>query len=273
MEPCSLGPVNHDRMISFDSVTKAFPHNGSGTTTVLRNLSFDVRQGDFTCILGPSGCGKSTLLNLVAGFLKPDTGSITIDQKPVQGPGPDRAMVFQDPTLFPWLTVLQNIMFGLRRKGLDKAECRRQAMHYLEFTGLGHAAAQYPYALSGGMRQRAAIARVLALHPMVLLMDEPFSALDANTREHLQEELQNIHSAGKETFMYVTHSVSEAAYLADRIIILGDRGTVAHDIEVTIKRPRKRSSTELLELKTLLRSHLAHLPCCMTHTTRKPAQP
>lgn len=257
-------------MIVFDKVTRSFPHNGQGRITILDTLSFCVPRGEFLCILGPSGCGKTTLLNLIAGFLTPDSGRLTVRNTTITAPGPDRGMVFQEPTLFPWLTVLQNVMFGLRRQGMTRNNCRQQALHHLEITGLAHAAGEYPFTLSGGMRQRVAIARVLALKPDVLLMDEPFSSLDANTREHLQDKLLALRAShSRETIVYVTHSVSEAAYLADRIIILGDRGNIARDISVSSPRPRERSSSETLELKNLLRTYLAELPCCIPFHPQK----
>ncbi|MBF0586378.1 ABC transporter ATP-binding protein [Prosthecochloris sp. N3] len=260
-------------MIVFDKVTRSFPHNGQGRVTILDNLSFSVPRGEFLCILGPSGCGKTTLLNLIAGFLMPDSGTLSVRNTAVTAPGPDRAMVFQEPTLFPWLTVLQNVMFGLRRQGITRSSCRKQALHHLEITGLAHAVGEYPFALSGGMRQRVAIARVLALNPDVLLMDEPFSALDANTRERLQDELLALRTThSRATIVYVTHSVSEAAYLADRIIILGDRGNIARDISVTAPHPRERSSAETLELKTLLRTYLGELCSCIP-SRRKQLRP
>jgi len=251
-------------MIEFLNVSKHYSKNTEEkeTTHVLKNISLLIDSGEFVCILGPSGCGKTTMLNLVAGFALPSQGTVRFNGKTVKKPGPERAVVFQDPTLFPWLTVLENVSFGLRLKGLEEQACRNRAMHYLELTGIVDSADSFPFALSGGMRQRVSLARVLALDPGVLLMDEPFSALDPNTRECLQHEMLRLWDTRQRTVMYVTHSVSEAAYLADRIIILDGYGSISTDTRVSLERPRSRGSAELSVLKEELRNQLRKLPCC-----------
>jgi NitT/TauT family transport system ATP-binding protein len=251
-------------MIRFENVGKSFRHDGGPATPVLADLDFTVPQGEFMCVLGPSGCGKTTLLNLAAGFIAPSRGRVLFDGREIRGPGPDRGVVFQDATLFPWLDVARNVEFGLKLQGLRGRRLKETAQRHLEILGLGAHALKYPHTLSGGMRQRVAIARVLALEPKVLLMDEPFSALDANTRERLQDELLRVWTADRRTVIYVTHSVEEAAYLADRVLILGAaaRGVFA-DMPVDQKRPRDRSSAGFLSLKDKLRRWLASQPCCI----------
>lgn len=251
-------------MIRFENVSKGFVHDGGLPSRVLSNIHLTVHEGEFVCVLGPSGCGKTTLLNLIAGFIYPSTGRVLFEGRPVTAPGPDRALVFQDATLFPWLTVRKNVEFGLRLRRMGGRLLEQTAFGYLETMGLAKHAEKYPHSLSGGMRQRVAIARVLALEPKVLLMDEPFSALDANTRERLQDELLRVWMSHRRTVVYVTHSVEEAAYLADRTIVLGsaDRGVFA-DLPAVLKRPRNRSTSEFLAMKETLRDCLADQPCCI----------
>ncbi|ROO84414.1 NitT/TauT family transport system ATP-binding protein/taurine transport system ATP-binding protein [Actinocorallia herbida] len=187
----------------------------------LADIDADLAPGSFTAIVGPSGCGKSTLLRLVAGFAAPTGGEVAVSGSPVTGPGPDRGVVFQQPRLFPWLSVRGNVEFGL--KGLPKAARRARSAELLELVGLADAAGRRPYELSGGMQQRAAIARALAPDPAILLMDEPFAALDALTRERLQEELRRVWQATGKTVLFVTHSVDEAVYLGTRVLVLSKR--------------------------------------------------
>ena len=203
----------------------------------LRDISLTVGQGEFVCVVGPSGCGKTSLLNLIAGFMPASGGEILVDDKPVKGPGPDRGVVFQSFALFPWKTVLQNVGFGPRMRGLPRAECDRVAREFLAIAGLEHAAQRYPNELSGGMQQRVGVVRALANNPDVLLMDEPFASVDAQTRMSLQEELTRIWQARRPTILFITHDVSEAVFLADRVIVLS-QGRVLDDIAIDVRRPR-----------------------------------
>ena len=199
----------------------------------LDNINLQVRAGEFVCIVGPSGCGKSTLLHLIAGLQPPTSGQILIDGKPVQGPGTDRILIFQDHGLFPWLTVRQNVEFGMKMKGVPKRERKEKTSHYLRLVHLAKFEKSYIHQLSGGMRQRVAIARALATEPDVLLMDEPFGALDAQTRTMMQEELVRIARLNPRTVLFVTHAVEEAVYLADRVAIMTRRpGRIKEVIDV-----------------------------------------
>lgn len=216
----------------------------------LKDIDLDIATGEFVCLLGPSGCGKSTLLNAIAGFSPPTGGSITVDGHGIAGPGPDRGMVFQEYALFPWMTVEANVAFGLEIKGMGKAERKQRVASLLDMLGLADFADRFPKDLSGGMRQRVAIARVLAIDSPILLMDEPFGALDALTRRSLQDELIKIWSQFRKTIVFVTHSIEESIYLADRIVVMTYRpGTVKRDIRVTMPRPRDASAPEFNALK------------------------
>ena len=216
----------------------------------LKEINLDIPQGQFVCLLGPSGCGKSTLLNAIAGFALPSSGAITADGKLVTGPGPERGMVFQEYALFPWMTVEKNIAFGLEIKGTPQAEIDRTVAKLLEMLSLSDFRQRFPKDLSGGMRQRVAIARVLALDSPIMLMDEPFGALDALTRRNLQDELLRIWAELKKTIIFVTHSIEEAIYLADRIVVMTYRpGTVKRDILVDLPRLRDPASAEFNTLK------------------------
>jgi NitT/TauT family transport system ATP-binding protein len=216
----------------------------------LQDIDLAIPAGQFTCLLGPSGCGKSTLLNAVAGFSNPTSGSITVDGAPVLGPGPERGMVFQEYALFPWMTVEKNVAFGLEIKGLAKARIEGTVEKLLHMLSLLEFRTRYPKDLSGGMRQRVAIARVLALDAPIMLMDEPFGALDALTRRNLQDELLRIWTETRKTILFVTHSIEEAIYLADRIVVMTYRpGTVKRDIIVDLARPRDPASPAFNDLK------------------------
>jgi NitT/TauT family transport system ATP-binding protein len=193
---------------------------GGRTMPALVDVDLDVAEREFVCLLGPSGCGKSTLLNIVAGFLRPTDGEVVVDGRPVTGPGADRGVVFQEYVLFPWLTVAGNVEFGLRMKGLPADARQATITRYLELVGLTAHAGKYPVQLSGGMKQRVAIARALANNPAIILMDEPFGALDAQTRETLQDELGRIQRVEHKTVLFVTHSIREAVYLADRVVVM-----------------------------------------------------
>ena len=200
-------------------LSRTFVAQGRETPALL-DVDLEVAAHEFVCLLGPSGCGKSTLLNIVAGFLRPTAGEVRVDERPVSGPGADRGVVFQEYVLFPWLTVVGNVEFGLRLKGAPAAERRGIVARYLELVGLAAHAEKYPVQLSGGMKQRVAIARALANSPEIILMDEPFGALDAQTREVLQDELGRIQRVEHKTVLFVTHSIREAVYLADRVIVM-----------------------------------------------------
>jgi NitT/TauT family transport system ATP-binding protein len=205
----------------------------------LDHVSLDVHSGEFLCIVGPSGCGKSTLLHLIAGLHSQTSGKILVDGTPIQGPGTDRIMIFQDHGLFPWLTVAQNVEFGMKMKGIPKAERREKTQHYLRLVHLGKFQNSYIHQLSGGMRQRVAIARARATEPDVLLMDEPFAALDAQTRDLLHDELERIWSETGRTIIFVTHNVREAVRLGDRVVLLTFRpGRVKSEFPVDLPRPR-----------------------------------
>jgi NitT/TauT family transport system ATP-binding protein len=212
----------------------------------LRDVSLTCEPGEFVVVVGPSGCGKSTLLNVVAGMVRPTSGSATIDGRPITGPGPDRAMVFQDHTLFPWLTAAQNVEFGLRMAGVPKAERRDRARAALAMVHLSRSGDKLIHQLSGGMRQRVAIARALVLDPAVLLMDEPFAALDAQTRSLMHLQLQELWLRTRKTVLFVTHSVNEAVRLADRIFVLhAHPGRVRRQIDVRLAHPRDFDSNDV----------------------------
>jgi NitT/TauT family transport system ATP-binding protein len=196
-------------------VSKSF-----GAGPALAEVDLDIAERELVCLLGPSGCGKSTLLNIVAGFLTPTTGTVLVDGRPVQGPAPDRGVVFQEYALFPWLTVTGNVEFGPAMRGQPAAERQALVARYLDLVGLRAHAGKFPTQLSGGMKQRVAIARALANNPGIILMDEPFGALDAQTRETLQEELARIQRVEHKTIVFVTHSIREAVYLADRVVVM-----------------------------------------------------
>jgi len=205
--------------------------------TAIRDISLSVDAGDFVSVVGPSGCGKTTLLNMIAGFLAPTSGEIRVDGRAVNGPGPDRGVVFQSFALFPWRTVLDNVAFGPKMRGVPKARRHEIAREYLALAGLGHAADRYPNELSGGMQQRVGVVRALANEPDVLLMDEPFASVDAQTRMTLQEELTRIWAQRRSTVLFITHDVNEAVFLANRVIVLS-HGAVLDDIAVDLPRPR-----------------------------------
>jgi len=219
---------------------------GAARLDALLDISFAVRELEFISLLGPSGCGKSTLLRIIAGLIAPTHGSVTIAGKPVQGPGGGRGMVFQSGDLFPWRTALGNVEFGLEMTPLSKRERRAVARHYIDLVGLSAFEKAYPHQLSGGMQQRVGIARALAIKPQVLLMDEPFGALDVQTRDLLQEELLGIWQREPKTVIFVTHSIEEASYLSDRIIVMTPRpGRIDRIIDVSFARPRTEAIKSL----------------------------
>ena len=228
----------------------------AGRVPGVQSASFSIEQSEFLCLVGPSGCGKSTLLNIIAGFLPPTGGEIRIGGQAVTGHGMDRGIVFQDfAQLFPWRTALGNVAFGLEMKGVGKDERERIALRQLALVKLEKFAQSYPHHLSGGMQQRVAIARALAYNPAVLLMDEPFAALDALTRDDMQRLLADVWQATRKTVIYVTHNVAEAVYLADRVIVMTPHpGTVKTEIRIDLPRPRDPLCVEFLEYqKQILR--------------------
>lgn len=240
---------NADVEIEVRDVGKVFG-GGDAVVTALKDIDIDIRPGEFVCLLGPSGCGKSTLLNAIAGFSAPTSGDILVKGAPVTGPGPDRGMVFQEYALFPWMSVAKNIAFGLEIKGTPKATRDAIVEKLLQKLGLSDFRDRFPKDLSGGMRQRVAIARILALDPPIMLMDEPFGALDALTRRSLQDEVLRLWEEDWKTIVFVTHSIEEAIYLGTRVVVLTYRpGTVKRDIIIDIPRPRDTSSAEFNAMK------------------------
>jgi NitT/TauT family transport system ATP-binding protein/sulfonate transport system ATP-binding protein len=249
------------RLLTIRGVTKRFSM-GDDEVEALEAIDLEIARGEFICLVGASGCGKSTLLRIIAGFEQPTTGEIRIAGKNVTRPGSDRGMVFQDYALFPWMTVRQNISFGPRQRGLSRKEIEDISGEFLKLVGLDRFADRYPNQLSGGMKQRVAIARVLANNANILLMDEPFGALDALTREQLQRELQQICSRTGVTTIFVTHSVEEAVLLADRVLVMSaGPGRIDGDFDIKLSRPRDVSSPEFNALRRSvadrLTSHLA----------------
>ncbi|HJW01649.1 MAG TPA: ABC transporter ATP-binding protein [Azospira sp.] len=235
--------------IVVSNVQKVFQTPG-GKVVALKDINLEIEKGEFVCLLGPSGCGKSTLLNAVAGFQPPSAGEIVIEGKKILAPGPDRGMVFQEYALFPWMTVAQNIAFGMEVQHKAKDEITATVNQLLDLLHLKDFRDRFPKDLSGGMRQRVAIARVLALDSPIMLMDEPFGALDALTRRNLQDELLRIWEKLQKTIIFVTHSIEESIYLADRIVVMTYRpGTIKRDQRVTMPRSRDPSSSEFNELK------------------------
>lgn len=239
--------------LKIDNVVKEYVGN-KGKTVALNGVSLDIKENEFICVVGPSGCGKSTLLNIIAGLLEPTSGAVYLDGKKIEGTGVERGVVFQGYALFPWRTVLKNVMFGLEMKRMPKAEAEKIAMKYIKAVGLEGFEHAYPKELSGGMRQRVAIARAYAADPEVLLLDEPFGALDAQTRVQLQSELLNTWEHEKKTCFFITHDVDEAIILAQRVIIMSARpGRIKKIVDIDIPYPRTQATKtdpRFLELKT-----------------------
>lgn len=225
-------------------------HFENSEKATLNDIDLEVASGEFVCIVGTSGCGKSTLLNLVAGLEKPSSGQVLLDGVEVKGPGADRTVMFQEHGLYPWLSVIENVKFGMKLSGVSKEEQEKTAMHYLDMVHLSEYR-DYPiHQISGGMRQRTALARALTMNSKVLLMDEPFSALDKQTSNRLREELQRIWMETKKTILFITHSVEEAVYLADRVVVLSpETGSVSDIISVGLERPRHVYSPEFVDLR------------------------
>jgi NitT/TauT family transport system ATP-binding protein len=236
--------------IQIAGVSKAFTSAGRAAPA-LGHVDLDIAEREFVCLLGPSGCGKSTLLNIVAGFLAPTTGRVLVDGRPVTAPGADRGVVFQEYVLFPWLTVAGNVEFGLKLKGVAASDRERTVARYLDMVGLAAHAAKFPVQLSGGMKQRVAIARALANEPAIILMDEPFGALDAQTREVLQEELSRIQRLEHKTVVFVTHSIREAVYLADRVVVMTSApGRIKQVFEIKLPDVRDRFAPEFTQYES-----------------------
>jgi NitT/TauT family transport system ATP-binding protein len=239
-------------------VTKSFGTAEAGILALSR-VDLTIGEGEFVCLLGPSGCGKSTLLNIIAGFVDPTDGVVQLDGQAVTGPGPDRGVVFQEHALFPWLTVQENVGFGLKMRGVEPRKTAETVRRFIDFIGLHGFAPRFPKDLSGGMRQRVAIARALANDPKILLMDEPFGALDAQTRMLMQDELIRIWLETRKTVVFVTHSIEESLLLADRIVVMSARpGTIKEIIEVKDPRPRDDTVPELAALKRHIGLLLKH---------------
>ncbi len=241
--------------LTIQKVSKIFPAD-NGYLNVLDNVSFDIAPAELVCLLGPSGCGKTTLLKLIAGFMTPSAGIIRVDGRTVTSPGPDRCVVFQEDALFPWLTVIENIAFGAK-KLMHGSRLVKEVHRYLEMVGLSAFKDYLPREISGGMKQRVALARVLILQPQVLLMDEPFGALDAQTREDMQSLMLCLWEKLSHTIVFVTHDLVEAITLADRILVMGTNpGHIRSEIEVTLPRPRKKESNVFHSFFRDLRSRL-----------------
>jgi NitT/TauT family transport system ATP-binding protein len=244
--------------LAVERLGKTYYDAQRGTEVVaVDDVSFALESGEFLSIVGPSGCGKTTILNMIAGFVAPTAGVIRLDDAPVRGPGPDRGVVFQSFALFPWKTVLENVAFGPRMRGMKRSQWEPVAREYLDLVGLGHAADRYPSELSGGQQQRVGVVRALANEPELLLMDEPFASVDAQTRMTLQEELTRIWEERRPTVIFITHDVAEAVFLANRVMVLS-KGRILEEIAVDL--PRPRSWDRLMEDQAFkaLSGHVLH---------------
>jgi NitT/TauT family transport system ATP-binding protein len=242
-------PPAQKESICFSGVFRSYKNSRGSFTPALQNIDLEIEQGEFVTIVGPSGCGKSTLLHLLAGLDHPTTGEITVDGEPVKGPGTDRILLFQELGLFPWLTVRQNVEFGLKMGGVSKAERRDRARYFLRMVHLSHFEDHFMHQLSGGMRQRVALARSLALKPKILLMDEPFAALDAQTRDMLHDELERIWKETAPTIVFVTHNVREAVRLGDRVLLMSFRpGRIKSQFQIRLNRPRHVEDSDVAYL-------------------------
>jgi NitT/TauT family transport system ATP-binding protein len=242
--------------IEIRNIQKQFKDKNNQPISVLKDINLEVEKGEFVSILGPSGCGKSTLLSIVAGLTAATSGEVVVNQAKVKKPGKDRGMVFQQAALFPWLNVLENVTFPLKKE-MSKKQGEEQAKKYLQMVQLSNYLGHYPHELSGGMQQRVAIARALAMNPDTLLMDEPFGALDEQTRARLHGQLETIWTETKKTILFVTHSISESIKLSDRIIVMGTKpGTILQDIKVGLPRPREQYKKEMLEIEEHIMGYL-----------------
>jgi NitT/TauT family transport system ATP-binding protein len=247
-------------LAEFQRVQKRYG-SGNAAVVALSNVDLQIQTGEFLCVLGPSGCGKTTLLNLLAGFEFPTRGKVEAFGKTIAGPGPDRTLMFQDYALFPWLSVVGNIRYGLRRRKVPRQEAQRIVDRYVDLIDLRGFERKYPHQLSGGMRQRVALARALAVNPDILLMDEPFAALDSFTRERMQDELVRIWQQERKAVLFITHNIDEAIKLADRIVVMSPRpGRISKIIDVKSPRPRDIDSPENSDLAREIRVILHAAP-------------
>ena len=238
----------HSSQFSSDSMHLARDISPDGMMVAVENVNLSIAEGEFVCFVGPSGCGKSTLLNIIAGLDRPSKGEVMLNGRLVTEPGPDRIMVFQDNALFPWLKVIENVQFGLKIAGVEKQKRYQISMRYLDMMQLTKFAEAYTYQLSGGMKQRVSLARALVMDPEILLMDEPFAALDSQTRDLLLVELQLIWAKTRKTILFVTHNISESVCLGDRVIVFTNRpGKVKKEIEIDYRRPRLTEDNNLYE--------------------------
>jgi NitT/TauT family transport system ATP-binding protein len=243
--------------LSLRGVSKTYVQASGERVPALERATLEIAQGEFVCLIGPSGCGKSTLLSMIAGLDRPDEGEVLMDGHRVTGPGPDRAVLFQEPSLFPWMSVVANVEFALELTGVPKGERTERAMGWLEKVHLARFALAHPHELSPGMRQRATLARALACRPDVLLADEPFGALDAQSREVLQRELQRVWLETRNTFVFVTHNVREAVFLADRVVLMSSRpGTFVAEHRISSPRPREFEDVLLSKVVVDVHDHL-----------------
>ena len=254
--------MNYKLKVEVTELRKVFSTASGGMLEALRGVSFNCRKGEFLCLLGPTGCGKTTLLRLIAGMEKPTGGIIKIDGQEYSGPNSKATLVFQQYSLFPWRNVIDNVAFGLEVRGVKKTERYETARKFLSLVELESFETSYPYELSGGMRQRVAIARALANNVDILLMDEPFGALDERTRHRLQEELLSIWEHEEKTIIFVTHNIGEAIFLADRILIMTDRpGRILEEVKITLKRSRDRLSEDFAEYYMRIRLLFEKIIC------------
>ena len=251
-------------ILNIQHLCKDFPVPGQEPIQALSDITLSVGDKEFVSVLGPSGCGKTTLLRIIAGLESVTSGSIEIDGETISSPNPKMVMIFQEYSLYPWRTILDNVKFGLELQNNVMQSAREVAMEYLHLVGLDEFASRFPYELSGGMRQRVAVARALAIEPEILLMDEPFGALDAQTRNLLQKELLEIWEKTKKTIIFVTHSVDEAVFLADRLVVLTPRpGRVCEIIPIDFNRPRDRTSAEFAQLRRKVLDLISQPKCTL----------
>jgi len=247
--PAELSTPGAKESISLSGVFRSYKNARGSFTPALQNIDLEIEQGEFVCIVGPSGCGKSTLLHLIAGLDRPTSGEVAVDGHPVASPGTDRILLFQELGLFPWLTVRQNVEFGLKIAGMSRELRRERSRHYLRMVHLSHFEDHFVHQLSGGMRQRVALARSLALKPKILLMDEPFAALDAQTRDMLHDELERIWKETQPTIVFVTHNVREAVRLGDRVLLMSFRpGRIKSQFQIKMRRPRHVEDSDVAYL-------------------------